>query len=167
MKKRLLCILFALLLCFSFAGCSKEEKKEEKIKLVDIEILQDAMISAAPSLPETVSINSKSDDAAESFSYISDLDYNKVESFFICYANTPVADEIAVITVKDKADTQKALDSLKKHVEERISLFSTYAPEELERLENAITLTKDNYAALIICKDAKAVEDAFYKAVKE
>ena len=75
------------------------------------------MLAAAPSLSETASTTGDAADAKETFSYVSDLPYDKVENFLLSYSTTGKADEIAVIAVKDPADVTKAADSLRAHVE--------------------------------------------------
>ena len=100
-------------------------------------------------------------DAKETFSYVSDLPYDKVENFLLCYSTTGKADEIAVIAVKDSADVTKAADSLRAHVESRRKLFLQYGPAEAARVEKAQVFTKDQYAVLIICDDSPTVKTAF------
>ena len=100
-------------------------------------------------------------DAKETFSYVSDLPYDKVENFLLSYSTTGKADEIAVIAVKDPADVTKAADSLRAHVESRRKLFLQYGPAEAARVEKAQVFTKDQYAVLIICDDSPAVKTAF------
>jgi len=148
----------------------KEKKKTTKSNgdytpEIDIFSIQSAMLDSASSLPEMATVNSNDTDAEYSFSYLSELDYENVDSYFLSFAATPVADEIAVIRMKSSDDTKDMKESLEKHLSDRISLFSTYAKDEVARLEEAEIFTEGNYAVLIICDDTKAVKDAFTKAI--
>ena len=71
------------------------------------------------------------------------------------------ADEIAVIAVKDETDTGDALDSLRRHQQDRLKLYQTYGPQEAARVEKAQLFTRNQYAVLIICDGAEDVKEAF------
>lgn len=158
----ILCLLFSL----SFLSCG-DNKNEDNIKTADIKKLQENMLSAATELPDMSTVNSNTEDAEELFAYLSDLKYDKVDSYFLSYANSAVADEIAVICLKEKEDVQEAADSLKKHIEERTALFSAYAPEETLRLDKAMIFSEGKYAVLIVCEQPQAVKDAFYESIEQ
>ena len=94
---------------------------------------------------------------------ISDMNYSKVNSFFIYYATngTGNADELAVIEVKDSSDLSEARKSLEAHLETRKSLYSTYDKSQLKKLEAARIATNGNCAALIVGDEADKISDAF------
>ena len=89
------------------------------------------------------------------------MDYGKVDKFFVSYSNEGSADEIAVIALKNASDAQEAEKSLKKHVQERINVFSQYAPDQVKKAEKAITFKDGKYAVLIICDKQDEVKKAF------
>ena len=157
MKKRTLLLTTALIVVLSLAACGKESGGTT----VNMKELQQAMLAAAPSLSEIASTTGDTADAKETFSYVSDLSYDKVENFLLSYSTTGTADEIAVIAVKDPEDVTEAADSLRAHVESRRKLFLQYGPAEAARVEKAQVFTKDQYAVLIICDDSPAVKTAF------
>lgn len=161
MLKKSLSLLIALLLCFGLCACSKNKKDKEEFKPVDIETLQESMLGAAKSLPETNTISSNDEQAEEYFSAIVDLEYEKVYSYFITYATTAAADEIAVVCVKDENDVPAVLKSLENHANERVELFRPLADEEEAKMENALVFAEGNYAVMIICDNAKQVKEAF------
>lgn len=158
MRKRICLLITALIVLLSLAACSKEGGVTTT---ANMEELQQAMLAAAPSLSETASTTGNADDAKETFCYVSDLPYEKVENFLLSYSTTGKADEIAVVAVKDPADVTKAADSLRAHVESRRNLFLQYGPAEAARVEKAQIFTKGQYAVLIICDDGPAVKTAF------
>ena len=157
MRNRIRLLVIALLAVLSLAACGNEGSGTATVNMKQ---LQQAMLAAAPSLSETASTTGDAADAKETFSYVSDLPYDKVENFLLSYSTTGKADEIAVIAVKDPADVTKAADSLRAHVESRRKLFLQYGPAEAARVEKAQVFTKDQYAVLIICDDSPAVKTA-------
>ena len=158
MRNRIRLLVIALLTVLSLAACGNEGSGTATVNMKQ---LQQAMLAAAPSLSETASTTGDAADAKETFSYVSDLPYDKVENFLLSYSTTGKADEIAVIAVKDPADVTKAADSLRAHVESRRKLFLQYGPAEAARVEKAQVFTKDQDAVLIICDDSPAVKTAF------
>ena len=114
-----------------------------------------------------MSADSSAEDAEDLFSYISDMDYTKVDKFFVSYSKEGNADEIAVIAVKDEADAADAEKSLKAHVQDRINVFTQYAPDQVKKAEKAEIFTSGKYAVLIICDKQADVKKAFTEFVSE
>ena len=160
MKSKCLTLLLAGLLALSLCACGGTTAQTGT---ADIDALRTAMLDAAPAdLPEMLLLDSSAADGAEKFPYLSSFPYDKVDSFVLCYsADGKLADEIAVIQVKDKADLDAAAESLRAHREERLKLYQTYGPDQAARVEDAYLTTQGNCAALIICDNAIAVENAF------
>lgn len=157
MKNKIKAILLAaMMLAAVFAtGCGGSS---DTVSMFD---LRTAMEAADDTLGEMLSADSSEEDAEDLFAYISDMDYSKVDKFFVSYSNEGVADEIAVIALKDASDAQEAEKSLEKHVQDRINVFSQYAPEQVKKAENAITFKNGRYAVLIICDKQDEVKKAF------
>ena len=129
-----------------------------------MEALQTALLAADPSLPEMRSITGKVEDAQKLFLYVSDLPYDKVEDFLLSYSAEGKADEIAVIAVKDPADAEEAAETLRAHLEQGLTLFRQYTPDQVSRAEKALVFTQDQYAVLLICdgnQDVKAALEDF------
>ncbi len=159
MKKKLLvlCTVFACFLC----GC---QENKTTVSMYD---LRQAMEAADSSFPEMLYASSAEDDAEDLFTNISDLDYKKVDSFFVSYAKEGgKADEIAVIAVKDSADTEEAKKSLEAHKENRRKLLDQYEPEEVSRIKDGVIFTSGQYAVFIVSEKSDAVRKAFEEAVK-
>lgn len=158
MKKRLHYFLLAGLLALALSGCNGQTA--DTAPTVDMAQLQNAMLDAAPSLPEMRSITGQVSDAETLFAYFSALDYAKVDDFLLSYSAEGKADEIAVIAVKDPADVQEAADTLQAHLDQRLTLFRQYSHDQVSRAEQALVFTQDQYAALIICDENQAVQTA-------
>lgn len=162
MKKILSIILIFSTALMLLSGCG--QKTSDTVSMYD---LRQTMEAADSSLPEMLCASNSDDDPEDKFSNVSDMDYKKVDSFFISYAKEGgKADEIVVIAVKDKNDVDEAVKSLENHREDRKKLLEQYEPEQVKRIEDGVVFSKGQYAVLIICDDVSAVRSAFEKAVK-
>lgn len=160
MKHRWIAALLAALTLLGLCGCGQKTAEFEAFSMID---LRQAMEEAAPSLPEMRYVSDADTDPADLFAHLSDMDYDKVARFFLSYSATGLADEIAVIAVKNKSDTETAADSLRSHLEDRARLYGQYKPDQLQRVENGLVFTWNHYAVLIVCDEADAVKDAFHR----
>ena len=147
----------ALVLC----SCSGGGSQQTAVSMYD---LKGAMEGATTRFEEMSYVSSEDADADVLFTNVSDMDYSKVESFFIYYATngTGNADELAVIQVKNAADITEARQSLEAHLAKRKSLYSTYDKTQLKKLDGARVEVEGNCAALIACDEAAKVSDAFH-----
>ena len=167
--KRCICLLLALvLLC---AGCAKPgsntETEPEATPMVSMYDLRKAMLAAQPDLPDMTAVSSSDENAAELFAYLSDLDYEKVEGYFLAYASDgKTANEFAVVCLKDAADLTALETSLRAHIQSRVSLYKSYAPELVQQASDAELVAEGRYMALIMCEDRAAVKEAFLAGVK-
>lgn len=140
-----------------------EEKARSEVSMYDLRV---AMEAADDTLPDMMNASSAEEDAGSNFAHVSDLDYEKVESYFVSYAaEGGKADEIVVIAVRNKDDVRAAEDSLKEHKTKRIRLLEQYEPAEVKRVEDGVVFTSGRYAVLIICDNSSAVRRAFEQAV--
>ena len=159
--KILLCLITAALL---LSSCTRAADTAQ-ISMYD---LKNAMVQSTE-FGDMTYVSSSDSDAEKSFGYLSDMDYSKIDSFFMYYASDGAksADEIAVISVRDGKDTGEALNSLKDHLEYRKSLYRNYGADQLPKLNRAVTVSKGNCVALIICDDISAVREAFENYLKQ
>lgn len=160
--KKIISVMLALVVLLQ-CGCGGTKTSD----IVSMYDLRQTMEAADKSLPEMLNASSADENAADQFAYISDLDYGKVDSFFLSYAKEGTADEIAVVAVKDVNDIDEAKQSLETHRQNRRKLLDQYEPEEVKRIDDGLVFAKDQYAVLIICDDASAVKAAFEKAIEQ
>lgn len=157
-KGFVLAVLLTALLC----GCGTG-KTEDTVSMYDLDA---AMEAADSSLPEMLYASSEDGNAEEQFTHISDMDYSKVDSYFVSYSKEGKADEITVIAVKDSSDVTEAKESLERHRKSRVKLLSQYEPGEVKRMEDGVIFTRGQYAVLLICDHTDAVRRAFEDFVK-
>lgn len=175
MKRRITAAVLTVLSILPLFGCGGNARPSEPdprqtgnepVQTVSVDELREDMLAAAPSLPEMKTVSDGDEKSEALFSYLSDLDYDKVEHFFLVYSATGLADEIAVIAVKDPADAAEAKASLERHLSNRKQMYAQYQPDQVPRVENAEVFTKDQYVVLIVCDDAAAVKAAFIRDVE-
>lgn len=170
MIRRFLPVLLAVLFCLGAASCRGEKTistSEAAREPVSLYSLQTSMLESDKSLPDMTTVSSSNDNAEDLFSYLSDYDYEKVDGFFLAYSSEGLADEIAVVRLKNKADVAGMIKSLEDHVDGRRKLYESYQPDQVNRVQNALLLNEDNYAVLIIGHDQQAIKAAFEKMTNE
>ena len=169
--------VFAFALCF--AGCSgsggapaasvapaqEQTTPKPAVSMFD---LAEALKKAHDGSTALSFVSSSDDDPAGKLAYVSDIDYEKVDSFLMLYAEdgSKSADEIVVIALKDEADSETAVASLKSHVKSRKDLYAAYEPGFVEAVERAEVFSEGRYAVLIVSENASAVKEAFYDFIK-
>ncbi len=158
--KRIICVICALAMCLSVCACG------EKTQKIDMYELQRSMVSADKSLPEMKISGSWDENAEKAFSYISDMEYNKIHGFFLAYAADGMAYELAVVQLKDKSDAGEMEDSLNEHVQTRVRMYKTYEPEQVQRAENAVVKTVGDCVLLIMSDSPENAETAFKEFTK-
>ncbi len=158
--KRTICVICALAMCLSICACG------EKTQKIDMYELQKSMVSADKSLPEMKISGSWDENAEKAFSYISDMEYNKIHGFFLAYAADGMAYELAVVQLKDKSDAGEMEDSLNEHVQTRVRMYKTYEPEQVQRAENAVVKTVGDCVLLIMSDSPENAETAFKEFTK-
>lgn len=160
MIKRMVCALCAVMLSLSLCACG------EKTKSIDMQALENSMVSADKTLPEMKVSGSWDENAEKAFSYISDLEYNKIHGFFLAYAADGMAYEIAVVQLKDKSDVSAMADSLREHVQSRVQMYKTYEPQQVQRAESAVVKTDGDCVLLIMSDAPQNAETAFKEFTK-
>ena len=160
MIKRIVCALCAVMLALSLCACG------EKTKSIDMQALENSMVSADKTLPEMKESGSWEENAEKAFSYISDLEYNKIHGFFLAYAADGMAYEIAVVQLKDKSDASAMADSLREHVRSRVQMYKTYEPQQVQRAESAVVKTDGDCVLLIMSDAPQNAETAFKEFTK-
>lgn len=157
--KILLCALTAMLI---LSSCSAPADNGT-VSMYDL----NKAMSENAGFGEMTYASSSDDNAEEKFSHLSDIDYTKVEAFFMNFASdgSVSSDETAVIALKDEKDAGEAVASLEKHIEYRKSLYRNYGPQQLPKLEKALVFSSGRYAVLIVSENPSAVKTAFYNFI--
>lgn len=157
--KRAVWLALAALALLCACGCSKGADPGEP--QIDLAELHRAMLDADTTLPEMAVRSSEDADAEDSFFYLSDLDYGKVEAYCYAYAEAGTAEEIAVVKLKDGNDAARMMESLHDHIAQRQGTFREYDPEQLPLTEKAVVIREGRYVALIVSRKSGLVQNEF------
>ena len=163
--KRIVCLALAAVLLAAACGCVSQP--EDTGRDVDMAALMDAMAAADPTLPNMIYVTGEGDQAAEYFTYLSDLDYKLIDEYFYVCADAGTAEEIAVIKLKDAGQAAAAMDSLRRHIKMRQGTFREYDPAQLPLTEKAVIIREGKYVALIVCEKSGLVQNVFRDSFKE
>ena len=159
--KRIICTICAFAMAFSLCACGNKTQS-----VIDMHELQKSMTDADKSLPEMEISGSWDENAEKAFSYLSDMEYNKIHGFFLAYAADGMAYEIAVVQLKDKSDADAMEDSLNEHVQTRVRMYKTYEPEQVDRASSAVVKTIGDCVLLIMSDAPQNAETAFKEFTK-
>ncbi len=162
-KRKLTIMLLAAMLAVGISGCGSSNKDAVSI---DMDAMKTSMMAADENLPKMVEVSSEDKDAQLNFTALSDLEYDRVDSYFYTYAKEGTAEEIAVVKLKDEADAATMMDSLHNHVEQRIGTLQEYSPDQVELADKAVITHEGAYVALIICKQNGMVQKDFQSYFK-
>ena len=156
----LLCIVLSALCMTSCSGGGNSD-----VSMYD---LSKAMLASSDRFRDMSYVSSEDKDAKRLLKNVSDIDYSKVDKFFISYATngSKNADEIVVIQLKSKKDVSEAKASLEKHLETRKSLYATYMPSQSPKILRGRIIAYNNIVCLIVADDTDSVEKAFYEFVR-
>lgn len=161
--KRAVCLMLAVMMMISAWGCASDSDPALDEPSVDLKLMVQAMMDVDTTLPEMVTRSSEDDDAKDSFFYLSDLDYGKVEEYVYAFADAGTAEEIAVVKLKDKSDAAAMMESLHKHVEARQGTFEEYDPEQVPLTQNAVVIREGRYVTLIVSQKNGLSQKEFQK----
>lgn len=75
------------------------------------------------------------------------------------------ADEIVLVQFKSSNDAKTFEDKMKARIDEQTNIFSGYAPEQADKLNNSVIDIQVNYACMIVSQDAKTIHDQFLRSL--
>ena len=156
--KKLLCIIFLLLLLFSLAGCSGQQELETDMTATDIAA---AIQQSQQELPELLQITSEDTDFTTWLSGYYLLQAEQVSDGVICYADGVEASEIAVLLLNDEKNCKAARETLNEYIQNRAGVFEGYAPQQAAMAKEGIVVENGRYIALLICPEPQSAKEAF------
>lgn len=155
MKKLIAAILVSLACMAMLAGCGgkapeasgKQPTAEDVVKAVSGQLsFQDEMMMV---------------DQGVLYNFYR-LDEEKVaEMTMYASSSRSTAEEVTVIKVKDAADMQLAKDAIAERIEDQKVAYENYMPEEMTKINGAVTYANGNYVILVMADDTSSVEKTF------
>lgn len=152
MKRIVVCLLAAVMLLASAAGCAGQPKGEP----VDV-------TQAVSELQKKVAFDDPMTAVEEDTALaLYGLEKGDVEEIAAVLSTGATAEEIAVIKAAD-GKTAKCKEALAQRIQKQKDGFEDYVPAEVPKLERACLMEKDNVVILCVAKDA----DTAKKVVQE
>lgn len=154
--KRKLCFLLALCISLSLCGCGGRQASAHPSP----EQVMSAILQSQSGLPALIQLTPEDGDFAAFLSNDYGIDPAKAEYGIIAYADGVEASEIVLLTLADEEDASAAQAALAAYAKERAGLFEGYAPVQAAMAGHARAIASGRQAALLICPDAAAAEEA-------
>lgn len=157
MKKKIISILAAAMICASFTGCGNNSSSPEQSAGASADGGLDSKTAAlkdAVTLPEMVSV--KADTVKDRFG-IEEADVSEV-SAYICGSGA-MPDEFGIFSAKDADAAKRIEEALNKRIEKQRKTFTDYTPAEMYKFEDCFVQINGTVVSYAICADnSKAKE---------
>ena len=151
--KKLNSVLLALFLCMFATACGQKDIT------IDIELLTRDLLENVDFEDELSSVDS---DIINSV-YGVDSDSVKASAYI---GSGATAEEIVVFEAQNNKKAKEALELANKYIEERKEDFESYNPKEINKLNNATVLQKDNYIIICVTNDEINANKVINKHIK-
>ncbi len=151
--KKLSVILAALAMTMSLVACGGGE---EKVTEIDTAALAERLVSEV--------------------TYTEELTENDVENYFILEEGVEgilympagySGEEVAVFTAPDEETAIATKESVEALLAEQSAAMAAYAPDAVERIDNAVLVQNGNYVILCVSEDSEAAEKIIKEAFGE
>lgn len=154
MKKWTVILLAILVLCTGCSGKS-DEGKEHSFEVSELS----GEIKDGIAFEDE--LNECSRDAVFFKKYaVEEEDVVKQSTYFSTNATT---EEISVVECKDEEAAKRVQTAFEQRISEQKSVFESYAPDEIARLDKAIVKTLGKYAVLCVTADPDKAEKIIEK----
>lgn len=145
-------VFLVLVIAVTFCSCGEKEPV-----VIDI----DAISSDIGSIYDGVGIElaTLEGEAADTSLGLAGL-YKKIH---VESSITVTSDEFVVMEAIDAASAEKAYKILDSYRKERIALFSSYAADQVPKLENALLEREGNYVIFVVTENTSEAKDIWNK----
>lgn len=140
MKKAVLAVV-SLIMAFSLVACGS--------KTVDINAFRDDVLKNVEFAVELNEIDT------QLFSTIYGVELPADAKAQVWCGSAAAADQFAIFTVENSSEIQAVKKSVEEMRDNLAATYSTYATEQLDRINNAVIRTNDKYVVFIITEDYK------------
>lgn len=150
--------LLSLLLVLALAACGGAAPVEPAGTALD---MANAILQSQSELPPLEPLTPDSEEFAPYAASLYSIDPDTLEDGAIYYAGGVEASEIAVLVFSSEEEARTAEAALSDYLIGRADSFTGYVPEQAELVRNSTAAVQGRYAALLICPDPAAAEEAF------
>jgi hypothetical protein len=148
MKKFISSVLASLFILTTATACGGETAKQPAVNEVADGVLKEITIPSA--------VKKETSDISTYYT----IDDSKLEEgvLYICGSGA-FPDELAVLKMKDANAAKEAKAAAEKRLSSQISLFESYTPNEMYKLNDARILVKSNYVIFIATENNARAEE--------
>ncbi len=155
MKRKLLAALAAVM-CLSFSACGDKTnvssgETSETMKSVITGEPSEITAAVLAEIPINSALEKGIDDLGF---YFTDLDTSGLEaaSYYMC-ASGAYPDEIAVFKFNSSELAEQGKAAVQARLEKQISVYESYTPEEMYKLDDAVVEVKENYVFYFVTEN--------------
>ena len=153
-NKKLSLLIITAVAALILSGCSGKKKELS----VDVAKLADDLNS------QTVTSDTLTASVPEMIAGIYNLNGSDLESAAAYKSAGSTALEIAVFACADAKKTEDIKKTLEAHIKSQSDLYASYAPDQVEKLKNAVLKTGGKYVVLAVCDDTAKAESILKEA---
>ena len=139
MVLRMLLPVMVMLMILPMTGCNRAESE------MDAQSMLEALLNNVRYDSELQQVGSNAE------LYFLDLPQNTTIQLYT--GSGYFADEVALLTLPSKDDSSEAMKAVRDHIRELRDQFTFYVPEELDKIDHAVTYQNGRYIFLCITND--------------
>ena len=162
MKKRIFTAMLAAL-CFATASCGTETDTPVTTQQEEVKEYSFDAGSVTTEVLAEIPINSAIEKGiADLEFYFSNLDTSKLTdaSYYMC-ASGAYPDEIAVFVFDTAENADNAKSAVQARLDKQISVYESYTPEEMYKLEDAIVEVRQNVIFYAVTENNSRAQEIF------
>lgn len=174
--KKILGIVIAVTMIFAFVGCSKQEPNVavgDIMKAIKNQMIEDMKAAGMTedsfkdgNLPGFLEVDFKSESSDPMTEMMLEL-FNKEdleEGYALVQMINVKSDEIFVLKAADESKVSVLKEALEKEKEKQDKIWSTYLPDQYEKVKNNIIKVHGKYLIYITYDNPEKIEEIFDKA---
>ena len=148
MKRVLFFSLSLVLILFTFCGCGKKTITEVDFDSLSFELLESGAFSdlLCPLDKEVASS-------------LYGIDKNEFEDFALFCSTGATAEEIALFKGVDESSASQIKEAIEARIQNQISSYENYVPEEVPKLEEAIVMQHGVFVIYVTSNEPATVEE--------
>lgn len=169
--KKITALILALLMALSLCACGGKDggDKGGKVKKGDITVkmLVEATLQQTGFDKADLIYSMKDENFSERFEYFYGIDVALVSDAAIACSSSSQADELSVLKAAKDTDINELTAALENRCVMQKASYELYSPESVDKLNNALIFTVDDYAVLIVSDKNDELKSALETIISE
>lgn len=153
MKKpcRLLCLALAMTMIFLLCACSGSGGSDSDSSVDVHQMAADIVATGAFTDVQTENTNGQA-------LSVYGLDEDSVSDYSVYFSSMATPEEVAIFKVSSPEQESAVLDACKARQSSQVQSYESYAPDQVEKLNNAIIASSGDVVYYIVTKDNDTVK---------